>query len=265
MVDFYSQPIAYRFEEARPARVHRDVVYQHVDDTDLKMDVYTPSDVPDDARLPAVIFIHGGPLRPGLTLPPKEWGVYKSYGALMAASGFVGVTFNHRFFSLEHLPKSGDDLKNVIRYICENGAKLHVDPDRLSLWAFSNGGLLLASALLNTPSVLRCVLAFYANLELSVEALPTLAAEDIKQFSSIAALEKDFPMNLPIFIARAGQDQPGLNETMDTFIKKALAKNLLITAINHPSGRHGFDVLDDDERTHEIIALALEFIKTHLV
>jgi len=26
----------------------------------------------------------------------KDWGVYVSYGQLAAATGFVGVTFNHR-------------------------------------------------------------------------------------------------------------------------------------------------------------------------
>src|SRR5215216_2917968 len=182
MADFYSQPIAYRFQETGPARVQRDVVYQRVDEMDLAMDVYAPSDLPDQARLPAVIFIHGGPLRPGLTLLPKEWGVNKSYGALMAASGFVGVTFNHRFFSLEHLPKSANDLESVFQYVRENNATLHIDPDRLCLWLFSNGGLLLASVLLRKPSVLRCVLAFYANLELRADALPTFSSADLKYF-----------------------------------------------------------------------------------
>ena len=266
MPDFYSQPIVYRFQETAPARVHRDIVYKRADDMDLKMDVYVPSDLPDNARLPAVIFIHGGPLHPDSTLLPKEWGVYKSYGALIAASGFVGVTFNHRFFNIEHLPKSASDLNDALHFVRENSTALNVDPDRLCLWGFSNGGLLLAAALLGTPSFLRCLLAFYARLELSSDASTNFSEDDAKHFSSIAALEESLSLSLPMFVARAGQDQlDGLNETIDRFIQTALAKNSPVTLINHPNGRHAFDILDDDARTDEIIALAIEFIKTHLL
>ena len=31
------------------------------------------------------------------------------------------------------------------------------------------------------------------------------------------------------------------------------------------SGRHGFDILDDDARTHKIIRCTLEFLKSHLL
>ncbi|RPJ16598.1 MAG: alpha/beta hydrolase [Chloroflexi bacterium] len=266
MPDFYSQPIVYRFQETTPARVHRDLVYKRVDDMDLKMDVYVPSDLPDNARLPAVVFIHGGPLRPDSTLLPKEWGAYKSYGALIAASGLVGVTFNHRFFTIEHLPKSASDLDDALQFVRKNSAALDVDPDRLCLWGFSNGGLLLATALQDNLSFLRCLVAFYARLELSSDTLTNFSEEDVKRFSSIAAIEDSLSASLPVFIARAGQDQlDGLNETIDIFVKKALAKNAPITLINHPNGRHAFDILDDDARTHEIIALAVKFIKTHLL
>jgi acetyl esterase/lipase len=266
MPDLYSQPIFYRFQETMPACVHRDLVYKRVDDMDLKMDVYVPSDLPDHARLPAVLFIHGGPWRPDSTVPPKDWGVYKSYGALMAASGLVGVAFNHRFFGLEYLSRSAGDLDDAIQFVRNNSSLLNVDPDRLCLWGFSNGGLLLANALQGTPSFLRCLLAFYARLALNSDALADFSEEDAKHFSAIAALEASPSIPLPMFIARAGQDQLDvLNATMDIFIQKALAKNAPITLMNHPNGRHAFDILDDDARTHEIIAAAVEFIKSHVI
>jgi hypothetical protein len=40
--------------------------------------------------------------------------------------------------------------------------------------------------------------------------------------------------------------------------------NAAIEVMNHPGGRHGFDVLDPDARSLEIIEHAFAFIKSHL-
>jgi len=67
----------------------------------------------------------------------------------------------------------------------------------------------------------------------------------------------------PIFIARAGLDNPRLNGTVDQFVQEALARNATIDVSNHPKGHHGFDILDDDERSREIIGRTIAFIKSH--
>jgi len=68
----------------------------------------------------------------------------------------------------------------------------------------------------------------------------------------------------PLFVARAGQDNPGLNATIDRFVQEAVARNAPLELMTHPTGRHGFDVLDDDDRSREIIARTLDFLKHHL-
>jgi DNA-binding transcriptional MerR regulator len=69
---------------------------------------------------------------------------------------------------------------------------------------------------------------------------------------------------LPMFVARAGLDQPLINQSIDTFVQEALAGNAPLELINHPAGRHGFDILDDDERSREIIARAVAFAQVHV-
>jgi hypothetical protein len=59
-------------------------------------------------------------------------------------------------------------------------------------------------------------------------------------------------------------DAPPLNQGIDRFVSEALAANLDIEVMNHSHGRHSFDVLDDDDRSREIIASAVEFLKSHL-
>jgi hypothetical protein len=74
----------------------------------------------------------------------------------------------------------------------------------------------------------------------------------------------DLPQRLPLFIARAGGDTPQLNETLDRFVAKALARDLPITVVNHPAAPHAFDIFDDSEATREIIRQALAFMRFHL-
>src|SRR5262245_38617830 len=93
-----SKRIVYRVDGMSDARVQRDVVYKRDGDAELKMNVFAPAHLSGDARAPAVFFIHGGPI-PSDMMPPTQWGVFVSYGELAAASGLVGVTFNHRLFA----------------------------------------------------------------------------------------------------------------------------------------------------------------------
>src|SRR5512139_1419430 len=115
--------------------VQRDVVYRTAGGQPLRMDVYTPAGPP--RTRPAVLLVHGGPIpRTGA----KNMGVFVSYGELLAASGFVAVTFDHRFLAPDRLPDAREDVADAMRHVRSEAARLAVDPDRLALWAFSGGG-----------------------------------------------------------------------------------------------------------------------------
>ena len=75
----------------------------------------------------------------------------------------------------------------------------------------------------------------------------------------------DLPCDIPVLVVRAGQDDlPGLNPAIDRFVAEALRLNLPLTLINHPTGPHSFDVLDDSPRSQEIIRRILAFLRFHL-
>jgi dienelactone hydrolase len=179
-----------------------------------------------------VLFVHGGPVPPDLPLAPKDWGVYEGYGALAAASGLVGVTFNHRYFRLADLETAAGDVAGAIAYARAHADELGLDPDRLCLWAFSGGGPLLTPFLEESRPYLRCLVAYYAALDL-----------------------RGLPRRVPFLVARAGLDGPGLNGSIDRFVREALAANVDLTLLNHPRGHHGFDTRDDDPRTRGIVAI----------
>jgi acetyl esterase/lipase len=76
---------------------------------------------------------------------------------------------------------------------------------------------------------------------------------------------EDLPQKPPLLIVRAGQDRmPRLNETLDRFLSKALARNLPLTFVNHPDAPHAFDLFDDTETSREIVRQILAFMQFHL-
>ena len=240
----------------------RDVVYkQAADGTSLHMDVYSPPG-PTRARS-GVVLIHGGPLpRTGA----KNMGVFVSYGELLAASGFAAVTFDHRFLGPDRLTDAGSDVADLLAHVRRNASTLGVDPARLALWAFSGGGPFLAAPLRERPAWLRAVVAYYAVLDLQQPpAGPDTVGPDVRQaFSPVHALGADATGAPPILVARAGLDDPWLNEGVDRFVQAALAKGATLDLLNHPDGRHGFDILDDDPRSKEIIRRTLGYLEERL-
>src|SRR6185436_4340683 len=103
---------------------------------------------------------------PNLLTTPKDWGAYVSLGQLVAASGFVGVTFNHRFYAWESLGDSQSDVMDLIDYVRDNAELLGVDKDRIILWSVSAGGIFLSRPLQQAPPYIRSIVAYYSELDL---------------------------------------------------------------------------------------------------
>ena len=250
----------------------RDMAFRGEQDGEPRMDVYTPVSLGDGERRPAVLFIHGGPISPELPLAPTEWGVYQGYGRLAAASGWVGITFTHRFYGFDRVEQAGEDIAAAIAYVREHAVELHVDLDRLCLWAFSGGGPFLSAALREQPAYVRCLVAYYTVMDLrplgvaedvagswSEEALATL-----RRFSPLAAVEEAGAVSIPMLVARAGLDDPALNAGLDAFVRAALTANMTLDVLNAPAGYHAFDTRNDDARTHEILRHTIAFVQEHL-
>jgi acetyl esterase/lipase len=112
----------------------------------------------------------------------------------------------------------------------------------------------------------RCLVSFYAFMDIQQsDYRKTEKPETVKSFSPITYLQTDANKIPPMFIARAGHDEvPTMLDSIDRFIKGALAKNIALSFANHPEGIHSFDNQNDDDRSREIIRTAIEFIRLHL-
>jgi acetyl esterase/lipase/uncharacterized protein YndB with AHSA1/START domain len=257
-------PVVYNVPESNRVQIVENLKYTPTDDPNIAMDIYRPPEHASSEKLPAVIFIHGG-ARAEWT--PKDWGIYKSWGRLIAASGLVAVTFTHRLeYPNKTLDAGARDVQAAINYVRSNADKYNVDKDRICLIAFSAGGPMLSLALRGETPYVKCVVGFYAFMDIRQSNYNKAEdAEKLKAFSSITYLEKD-PRSLPaIFIARAGlEDVPTMNDSIDRFVSTAISKNIALTFANHPSGVHGFDSQNNDDRSREIIANAIAFMRSNL-
>lgn len=221
--------------------VHSHLEYPTRDGGAQRWDLY--GGAPGSAK-EAVLLVHGGPIPGDLETTPADWGIFQSLARMLAASGLATVVFNHRFFSLEAASTAMNDIEDLLS---------HLRAERVCLWVFSGGGALLGRILRDTPASVRCVVAYYAPLHAKTS-----------EFSAADAIEENNGRMPALLVARAGLDMPKLNKTIDRFIAVALRKNATIDVMNHPTGQHGFDCRDDNERTREILRRTVEFVRAHL-
>jgi acetyl esterase/lipase len=221
-------------------RVRRDVEYA----PGVHADIFTPD---DDAPHATIVFIHGGPLPDGARA--KNMRVFRDYGALAAAAGFTAMTFSHRFYGTA-IEQAAADVAAAIAFA---EAQPEVDRERLFFWAFSGGGPLLTLAF-DRPNV-RAIVSYYAALDLIT---PELRA----RLSPLLHLQSGAHCP-PMFIARAGKDHPQINASVEAFVAEALRRNVELELMTHVEGQHGFDILNDDDRSRAIIRRTFDFIREH--
>jgi len=264
----YKMPAVYSVPGMDQVQVRRDIVYKTVDSEkgkiDLKLDWYAPTAAKPGSTYPVVVLISGG----GIEGAPHDWrdaGVYLSYGRILAASGFVAITYSKRYAPGPAGVQGIADTHDLVAYLSEHAADLLLDKNRFAFWAFSAGGGVLASLLAESAPATRAVFCFYCVSETNTSGLSAEDADRKRRiFSSVYQVQQGSPPFPPLFIARAGLDNPTLNAGIDALVSAALAKNLSVEVMNHPNGRHAFDVLDPVDRSREIIARALAFLKSHL-
>ena len=237
----------------------------------LMLDVYAPRDRAA-APAPVVVFVHGG-----LTLESpgdaKEWSSYQRWARLVAASGMIGITFNHRLTTNDNVAEATPDVADAVAFIRRRAAEFHADPNRICLAFYSAGGVLAGSLLHDAPGYIKCVVLYYPYLDLEHLRNKTVFREphspahvdSLAGYSPRDALAHARSLLPPILLARAGHDEiPNLNESVDRFVAAALADNVRVDFYTHRDGVHGFDIRTRDARTREIIEQTLAFFRRHL-
>lgn len=121
--------------EPLPAQVLRDLEYARVGAKSLRLDLYLPRR-DAEARLPVVVWIHGGGWRAGDkagTRAPEVLG-----------EGYAVASINYRLSHEATFPAQIHDCKAAVRWLRAHADAYGLDPERIGAWGSSAGGHLVA-------------------------------------------------------------------------------------------------------------------------
>jgi hypothetical protein len=249
--------VVFRMPGMDEVSVRRGVTYLTTEAGALTMDAYSPV---GDGLKPAVVIVMG---YPDVGVPLvfgcqfREMGWVVSWARLLAASGMVGVVYETR--------NPAADADAVLACVRKNAAGLGIDATRLGVWACS-GHVPVALSMLMDGNLQCGVLSYGFMLDLDgATAVANAAAQFRFANASAGRRVEDLPAQTPLLIVRAGLDQfAGLNDSIGRFVADALRCNLPVTVVNHPTGPHAFDILDDSEASRNVVRAMLAFLKTNL-
>lgn len=212
-----------------------------------RIDLYLPDHAPEPA--PAVVFVHGGPVPVDLTPTPREWPVFVGYASAVAGRGAVAATVDHRLHGFDDYPVAASDVAAAVEQVRRDP---RVDADRVAVWFFSGGGLLLADWLRSPQPWLRCVAATYPLLgvppgvEFDSRFLPAQALSDAGA--------------LPIVLTTVGRERPNLAAAVVEFVAAAQEVGANLQIIEVPDGEHSFDCGPATEQAQAAVESALDAV-----
>lgn len=111
--------------------VKRDLVFAHVGDRPLKLDVFAPRG-PNNGT--AILMLHGGAWERG----SKD--VLAPHAEDLARQGFVAIASQYRLTGEARFPAQIHDVKRALRWARAHAPSFGFDPDRLCLEGHSAGG-----------------------------------------------------------------------------------------------------------------------------
>lgn len=220
------------------------IVYGQAGGETLTMDYYAPK---GEGLHPAAIIIHGGGYQRGNSKSGSE-----AYCAdFLAPAGYAVFSINYRLAPKYPYPDMVQDVEQSIRFIRQNAARWHVNPNQIALVGGSAGGFLSNMVgLLNVPGAqVEAVVTLYAQssfatvpLNKDVHALldPLIQqkgeAEALKEASPITYVKKGDP---PFLLIQGDKDEY-IPYTEDTNLQAALQRvGVRCDIIRIPGGMHG--------------------------
>ena len=207
------------FPAARPgfptaAHVEPELVITHPEDRafEIKNQLFLPRNIRPGERRPAMIFVHGGPVRQMLLGYHYRYVYHQFYGInqWLASRGYVVLSINFRGgvgYGRSFRSAPGTNLRGNSEYQdVLAGAKYlqsrpDVDPKRIGIYGLSYGGLLTAQALARNSDIFAAGVD-YAGVHLYGSSLdPTTVAF---QSSAISQIDK---WKSPVLIIHGDDDR----------------------------------------------------------
>ena len=220
------------------------------------LDIYLPD---GEGPFPIVVVVHGSPLPPGLSSLPRDWPLYRGYGALLAAHGLLTVVPEYQLPITPGPDGLALDQAAAAEQVAAAVAAARADPqaekDRVVLWFFSGGAVLSAGWLQDPPPWLRGVALTYPVLD----PLPGMLA-DPRHPVATAVVGRSGAVP-PLLLTRPGLEHPGFAAGAEAFRAAAVRAGAEVEVIDVPQGRHGFDAVDHTDASRDAVRRAVDWVR----
>jgi dipeptidyl aminopeptidase/acylaminoacyl peptidase len=142
------------------------VITKAPDGLEIHNQLFLPKDLKPGERRPAIVFVHGGPVRQMLLGYHYMQFYHWAYGInqWLADQGYVVLSINYRSGvgygrSFRTAPNTGGRGNAEYQDVAIGGKYLQsrpdVDPDRIGIWGLSYGGVLTAQALARNSDIFK--------------------------------------------------------------------------------------------------------------
>ena len=137
------------------------------DGLDIHNQLFLPKDLKPGERRPAIIFVHGGPVRQMLVgyhymhfyhiaYAVNEWLASQGY-VVMSVNYRSGIGYGRSFrMAPNRGPAGNSEYQDVVAGAKYLQGRPDVDPKRVGIWGLSYGGLLTAQALARNSDIFAC-------------------------------------------------------------------------------------------------------------
>jgi dipeptidyl-peptidase 4 len=153
----------------RPAGLHVEpelVITKAADGLEIHNQLFVPTDIKPGERRPAIVFVHGGPVRQMLLGYHYMHFYHWAYGInqWLASQGYVVMSVNFRSGigygrSFRTAPNTGGSGNAEYQDVVAGGKYLQsrpdVDPNRVGIWGLSYGGVLTGQALARNSDIFK--------------------------------------------------------------------------------------------------------------
>jgi dipeptidyl-peptidase 4 len=188
------------------------VVVRSPDSLEIHDQLFLPKDLKPGERRPALIFVHGGPVRqmlPGYHYMQFYHWAY-AYNQWLANQGYVVLSVNYRSgigygrsfrFAQNTNARGNSEYQDVLAAGKYLQTRPDVDPTRIGIWGLSYGGLLTSQALARNSDIFVAG-ADLAGVHLYGNSLDTTSLS--YQSSAISSIDK---WKSPVFLEQGDDDR----------------------------------------------------------
>jgi dipeptidyl-peptidase-4 len=219
------------------------ILTKAADGLEIHNQLFLPKDLKPGERRPAIVFVHGGPIRQMMPAYHYMQFYHWAYAVnqWLANQGYVVMSINYRSGvgygrSFRMAPNTGAQGNSEYQDVLAGGKYLQtrpdVDPNRIGIWGLSYGGLLTAEALARNSDIFKAGVDL-AGVHLEGSSLDPQSVS--YKSSAISAIDS---WKSPVLLVQGDDDRNVAFQQMTGLVQLLRQRDVYYELIVYPDDVH---------------------------